>query len=79
MNRREEILTRISAETDRAQNLYSKFNSLHEGYAVMLEELDELWDLIRASKLTAADDRMRDEAVQVAAMAVRFIEDLYEE
>jgi hypothetical protein len=34
--------------------------------------------MIRKSKELNADDRMRDEAIQIAAMAIRFIEDLYE-
>lgn len=75
---REDFLKAVSAEVDRARTLYPKFNSIHEGYAVLLEEVDELWDLIRASKLIVADRHMRDEAIQVAAMAVRFVEDLYD-
>jgi hypothetical protein len=76
--KRSDLLNAISAEVDHAKNLYPKFNSLHEGYAVMLEEVEELWELIRKSKLLKADDCMRNEAIQIAAMAVRFVEDLYE-
>ena len=72
------LLNEISTEVSRARILYPKFNSLHEGYAVILEELDELWDLIKASKEIRADDKMRLECIQVAAMAVRFVEDLFE-
>ncbi len=48
------------------------FHSAHEGYAVLLEEVDELWDAIKADDLPHA----LEEAVQVAAMAIRFIVDL---
>jgi hypothetical protein len=46
----------------------------HEGYAVILEELDELWAEVKAQ--VHNPDRMRKEALQVAAMAVRFVEDV---
>jgi len=75
---REELLNAIHDEVNRAKGLYPKFHSLHEGYGVLLEEVDELWDMIKASKLIKADDRMKAEAIQIAAMAVRFIEDLYD-
>jgi len=45
------------------------FHSPHEGYAVLLEEVDELWDEVKADNV----EKARQEAVQVAAMAVRFI------
>lgn len=45
------------------------FHNAHEGYAVLLEEVDELWDEIKANRA----DTARKEAVQVAAMAVRFL------
>lgn len=70
------------------------FNSTHEGYAVLLEEVDELWDEVKHGEkrafscdsfgtLVSAESaksihksRMRNEAVQVAAMAIRFIQEL---
>lgn len=72
----EKILYEVGKEVERAMKLYPTFNSLHEGYAVILEELDELWDAIKASKSLDADEAMCRECVQVAAMAVRFIQDL---
>jgi hypothetical protein len=68
-------LNDIREEYLRARNKFHKFNSDHEGYAVILEELDELWDDIKNNR---ADDLKRKEAVQVAAMALRFILDLAE-
>jgi hypothetical protein len=41
--------------------------------------VDELWDLVKRNKGIMADDRMRRECVQIAAMAVRFVCDLYRE
>jgi hypothetical protein len=71
------IIADILKEHERAVNLHPPFNSRHEGYAILLEELDELWDIIKinhAKKPECRDD-MKKEAIQVAAMAIRFIED----
>lgn len=59
-------------ECFRAMQKFPAFNSGHEGFAVIREELDELWDAVKANDLAHA----REEAVQVAAMALRFIVDL---
>lgn len=54
-------------------------HSAHEGYAVILEELDELWLVVqKAQKMhpDAAKVAMAKEAKQVAAMAMRFLIDV---
>ena len=59
-------------ELDRANQIYgTSFASAHEGYAVMLEEMDELFDEVR--KKSPDQERMREEAMQVGAMAIKFI------
>lgn len=63
-------------ELERAQAKFPAFNSGHEGYAVILEELDELWDEVKASKPGSDMTAMRKEAIQVAAMALRFVRDV---
>lgn len=74
--KRKEIFQVASAELDRAQKLYPSFNSNHEGYAVLKEEVDELWDAIKKSKGVKANPKMISECIQIIAMAARFIEDL---
>lgn len=65
-------LAEVRAEVIRAIEKFPTFNSAHEGYAVILEELDELWIEVMGNRV----DLARDEAVQVAAMAVRFMTDI---
>jgi len=48
------------------------FNSAHEGFCVLKEEVDELWDHIKTNQKKRDLVAMRKEAIQVAAMALRF-------
>ena len=58
-------------ELRRARKKFPKpFNSPHEGWAVLREEVDELWDEVKADSDAKT---MRSEAIQVAAMALRFM------
>jgi len=74
----DKIYREIQAELESACGKFPTFNSNHEGYAVLLEEVDELWDLIKSSKEIVANNRMKNECIQIAAMAIRFIKDLHE-
>ena len=65
------LLAEVKAELYEATSKFGKFNSGHEGYAVIQEELDELWVDVKSNNLPHA----KVEATQVAAMAVRFILD----
>lgn len=71
----ESLLRLVCHEVSRAEIKYPSFNSPHEGYAVLKEEVDELWDAVKANNRKQA----RHEAVHVAAMAVRFLRDVPEE
>lgn len=56
---------------------YPSMVSAHEGFAILKEEVDELWDAVRVKQ--SDPERvfsMRAEAVQVAAMALRFLHDV---
>lgn len=53
--------------------------SAHEAFAVLKEEVDELWDVVKRKSHGDQKDRkadMRKEAIQIAAMAVRFVEEI---
>ena len=71
-----ESLQAIETEFNRAEKLYPRFHSNHEGYAVIKEELDELWDEIKKSKDIRGNEQMRKELIQIGAMVVRFLDNL---
>ena len=108
------IAKEVVQELERAEAKFGPFNSSHEGYAVILEELDELWEVVKLNpkkiavsseeieeivplqspvlddeeKIKTAVDfiqkhkrnqAMRAEAIQVAAMAIRFIKCICDE
>lgn len=51
---------------------WPKFNSAHEGFAILKEEVDELWDQVKLNQTKRDPYAMCKEALQVAAMAIRF-------
>jgi hypothetical protein len=63
----------IEAEVERAQMHGVQFASLHEAYAVILEELDEVWDITRMKRRDRDPKALRKEFIQIAAMAVKAI------
>lgn len=64
----------VHDELERAAELHGPMTSPHEGYAVLLEEVDELWAEVKANNGTS--HRATSEAVQVAAMSLRYLLDL---
>lgn len=66
----------VGAEIDKAITKYPAFNSAHEGFAVLKEEVDELWDEVKVKQGERDVEVMIGEAIQVAAMAIRFIVDI---
>ncbi len=70
------IIAEIEKEFEFATSKFGSFNSAHEGYAVILEELDELKAEIFKKFSERDNDKMHKEALQVATMAIRFIVDI---
>lgn len=66
----------VAEEVGYATATYPSFNSPHEGYAILKEEVDELWDHVKVKQGSRQEEQMMKEAIQVAAMAVRFVFDL---
>lgn len=63
----------ILLEQCRGVNKFGRFNSWHEAYAIMLEELDEFWESVKAND---PDPR---ELLQIAALARRALLELCEQ
>jgi NTP pyrophosphatase (non-canonical NTP hydrolase) len=65
-----EAIERTLAELRSARAKFPRpFNTAHEGFSVLREEVDELWEAVRGFE----GSNLRAEAVQVAAMAIRFL------
>lgn len=73
---KQQALEAIAAEHAAASQKFPAFNNAHEGYAVILEELYELWDEIKKNVKTSDPEKIRKEAIQVGAMALRFLTDV---
>ncbi len=67
-----ELVADTVAELSAAMAAYPAMNTPHEGYAVILEEVDELWDLVKVKQSKHDLAHMRLECIQIAAMALRF-------
>jgi hypothetical protein len=67
------VLRDVGEEFSRAVKKFPRsFVNAHEGFSVLYEEVDELWDEVKADNR----ERQLAEAIQVAAMAVRFVVEL---
>lgn len=68
-------------ELSSARNRFPPFNSAHEGYAVILEEIQELWEEIKDNKRPDSEriPAMRKEAIQCGAMLVAFLKECCDE
>ena len=72
------VLEDVRAELARAERKHRPMHSPHDGYATILEEMDELWDEVKAQNGGRNADA-RHEAIQVAAMGVRYVLDVIRE
>jgi glutamyl-tRNA reductase len=72
------IAEEIDDELHRAVTNHKPLNSAHEGWAVILEEVEELWEEIKKRRSMRDLSNMRSEAIQIAAMAIRFVKDVCE-
>lgn len=67
-------LVNVGYELDKAIGKHLSMTSFHEGLAVIQEEVFELQ--LEVYKKHPSPAKLREEALQVAAMAVRFLIDL---
>ena len=70
----EYALQEVNWELSKAVKKFPPLHSAHEGYAVLLEEVEEL--KTEVFKRHKELELMQKEAIQTAAMAVRFLIDV---
>ena len=68
--RYENVASEVVQEIQRARQQHNPMRGAHEGYAVLLEEVEELWAEVKDRRRNIP--AMRAEAIQVAAMAIAF-------
>jgi hypothetical protein len=71
-----EIAAEAAMEAGRACEAWPPMNSAHEGFSVLNEEVDELWEHVKVNQKRRDVAAMRKEAIQIAAMAIRFAWDV---
>jgi len=65
----------VRRELERAREKHPPQHNLHEGVAILFEELCEFWDEVRKQTGERKDEAVLKELVQVSAMAQRCAED----
>lgn len=76
-----DLISKIIEEREASSKKFPNFNTPHEGYAVILEEVDELWEVVKSVKYPITQEQkeqMSKECVQIGAMALKFLESLEE-
>jgi hypothetical protein len=66
-----EFIELLQKEFVRAKQLHPMYNSAHEAYAVILEELDEFKEQVWKKQKNRSDEKMLEELVQIAATAMK--------
>lgn len=72
--RRTKLLTDLFSELQKAEEKHFPIHSLHEASAVILEEYEEFWKLVRDQCSSVPE--IYKELLQIAAMCIRTIQDL---
>jgi len=70
------IMASIFVELQKAREQFKAFQSFHEAYAIIKEELDEFWDEVKEKPYVGRFENIQKELIQTAAMCVRALLDL---
>ena len=79
IDKRERALQDAALEVITATSFWPLFNSAHEGFAILKEEVDELWEHVKTNQKRRDLPAMYNEAIKVAAMALRFASEVCDE
>jgi hypothetical protein len=73
---KEQFFAMVETEINNAQSRFPPLNSLHEAYAVLLEEVDEVFEQMKLKESKRDHDLLIKELVQVASCALRTVLDV---
>jgi hypothetical protein len=77
MNKLQAFPEHVEAELASARIKHPRMiQGAHDGYAKILEELDEFWEIVKAKEENRDADEMLKELIQTAAMCQRTAEDI---
>lgn len=75
----ETFITELTKLNSKTRAKYpSNFNSHHEAYGVLAEEVDEFWEIVRKKREDRSKDDVRAEALDIANVAWRIYVELGE-
>jgi hypothetical protein len=66
----------VKKELSSARNQHGPMGSIHEAYAVILEEIDEFWEQVKKKTKERDLKNVLEELVQISAMAQKTAEDV---
>lgn len=66
----------VKKEITKARKKHGKQNSIHEGFAILLEEVDEFWEHVRAKSHQRNYAELLKELVQIGSCAQKTAEDI---
>jgi len=68
------IYSNIYTELKRAMTIHPEpMHNAHEGFAVLLEEVDELWNAVKMKESPERNTKINEEAEHVAVIAIRLL------
>lgn len=66
----------VAKELSKAKTNHRPQSSVHEGFAILLEEVDEFWDEVKKKQSVRNPEKMLAELVQVASSAQKTAEEV---
>ena len=78
INKREIGAQMFVNELNLAREKFRPMASAHEGYAVIAEEFDELWEIVKQKQTKRDYADFRKETIQLGAMVLAFLVEIIE-
>jgi hypothetical protein len=66
----------VRQELAKARKHHGPQASYHEGYAILIEEIDELWEIVKQKSTVRNHENTLAELVQIASCAQKMAEDV---